>query len=206
MITPLNHRFISFEGPEGGGKSTQIHHLAASLKADGHEVVVTREPGGTALGEAIRGLLQHDTAGEAPCPAAEAYLFAASRAQHVANLIWPALERGAWVLCDRFVDSSAAYQGAGREFGAEQILELNALAVDGLMPRVTFLMDIPFEDAAERMKNRKADRIESEARDFHERVRTGFLTLAKAEPDRFVILDARRPEGELAGEIAALAC
>jgi len=199
----LNERFITFEGPEGAGKSTQIRHLAERLEAAGDEVVLTREPGGTPLGEAIRGLLQHDAAGEAPVPAAEAYLFAASRAQHVANLIRPALERGAWVLSDRFVDSSAAYQGAGREFEVGDILQLNALAVGGLMPRITFLLDISPEDAAERMKDRAADRIESEARAFHERVRAGFLTLAENEPERFCLIDATASEDEIAAQINA---
>lgn len=199
----LNERFITFEGPEGAGKSTQIRRLAERLEAAGDEVVLTREPGGTPLGEAIRGLLQHDAAGEAPVPAAEAYLFAASRAQHVANLIRPALERGAWVLSDRFVDSSAAYQGAGREFEVGDILQLNALAVGGLMPRITFLLDISPEDAAERMKDRAADRIESEARAFHERVRAGFLALAKNEPARFCLIDATASEDEIAALIDA---
>jgi len=199
----LNERFITFEGPEGAGKSTQIRRLAERLEAAGDEVVLTREPGGTPLGEAIRGLLQHDAAGEAPVPAAEAYLFAASRAQHVANLIRPALERGAWVLSDRFVDSSAAYQGAGREFEVGDILQLNALAVGGLMPRITFLLDISPEDAAERMKDRAADRIESEARAFHERVRAGFLALAKNEPARFCLIDATASEDEIAAQIDA---
>jgi len=199
----LNERFITFEGPEGAGKSTQIRRLAERLEAAGDEVVLTREPGGTPLGEAIRGLLQHDAAGEAPVPAAEAYLFAASRAQHVANLIRPALERGAWVLSDRFVDSSAAYQGAGREFEVGDILQLNALAVGGLMPRITFLLDISPEDAADRMKDRAADRIESEARAFHERVRAGFLALAKNEPTRFCLIDATASEDEIAAQIDA---
>jgi len=137
-------------------------------------------------------LLQHDTAGEAPCPASEAYLFAASRSQHVTNVIRPALAKGDWVLCDRFVDSSAAYQGAGRGLGVETILGLNKLAVDGLMPRLTFLLDISPDVAAERMADRKADRIEAEARAFHERVRAGFLELAEAEPERFVLIDSGR--------------
>jgi len=134
-------------------------------------------------------------------PAAEAYLFAASRAQHVAKLIRPALERGAWVLSDRFVDSSAAYQGAGREFAVGDILQLNALAVDGLMPRLTFLLDISPEDAAERMHDRTADRIESEARAFHDRVRAGFLALAKNEPERFCVIEATSSEQAIADRI-----
>src|SRR5450759_4346826 len=133
----MSARFITFEGPEGGGKSTQIIRLAERLRADGNEVVTTREPGGTATGEAIRGILQHDTAGEALAAETELLLFAASRAQLVRTVIVPALARGAWVLCDRFADSTTAYQGYGRQLDLNRIAWLNEMAMGGCLPRLT---------------------------------------------------------------------
>jgi dTMP kinase len=152
MIKP--GQFITFEGPEGGGKSTHIKRLAARLKALGHEVLLTREPGGTPTGEAIRGILQHDHTGEAICPEAELLLFEASRAQLVRTVILPALQKGVWVLCDRFADSTTAYQGYGRGFDLETILMLNQHAMGDCVPALTLLMDIEVQVGRERLAQR----------------------------------------------------
>ena len=193
-------RFISFEGPEGSGKTTQARHLVAALEARGLTVHYTREPGGTLLGESIRGLLQHNVAGEPPCDESEVLLFAASRAQLVRQVILPALEAGEWVVCDRFADSTTAYQGYGRGFPVERMLEINAFAIGEAVPDRTFLLDVEvatgFERLAERQKNggAAADRIELEAREFHERVRAGYLKLAARWPERFICMDSTQPE------------
>jgi len=183
-------RFITFEGAEGTGKSTHIRLLADRLRAAGEKVLLTREPGGTPLCEAIRGMLQHDTGGESPCPASELLLFCASRAQLVANVIRPALERGEWVLSDRFQDSTFAYQGYGRGFDLPQLREVNGFATGGLQPGLTLLLDASPETEEARLAERRAhgeaaDRFEREAADFHARLRKGFRELAAAEPDRF---------------------
>ena len=191
-------RFITFEGPEGGGKTTQAKRLIARLQQAGREVVYTREPGGTALGEAIRGLLQHNTASEAPCPEAEVFLFEASRSQLVRNVILPALEQGKVVVCDRFADSTTAYQGFGRGFDVDTLVRMHDFAIGAASPDVTLLMDVPvatgFGRLAERHKalSQEADRIEREEQAFHERVRNGYLELAKRWPARFRIVDAAR--------------
>ena len=186
-------RFITFEGEEGTGKSTHIRLLAERLKAMGHEVVTTREPGGTPLCEAIRGLLQYDSCGEAPAPAAETLLFCASRAQLVEKVVRPALERGAWVLSDRFYDSTYAYQGYGRGFDLAQLRAIMEFAICGVRPSLTFLLDADpaTEDArlADRFASgQAADRFEREAADFHARVRDGFRRLAAEEPFRIRIV------------------
>ena len=189
-------RFISFEGPEGGGKTTQARLLGGRLEAAGLEVVYTREPGGTVTGEAIRTILQDHRAEEAMDAKAEVLLFAASRAQLVAHVIRPALERGAWVVCDRFADSTTAYQGYGRDLGAEAMLAINRFAVDGVMPDVTFLLDLEVEAGFRRVHARQQaaeqplDRMEQESRAFHERVRAGYHELAARWPERFRTLDA----------------
>lgn len=204
-------RFITFEGPEGGGKSTHIKRLTERLKALGHEVLLTREPGGTPTGEAIRGILQHDHTGEPLCPEAELLLFEASRAQLVRTVIVPALQRGVWVLCDRFADSTAAYQGYGRGFDLETILTLNRHAVGECMPDLTLLMDIDVETGRERLTQRNlamnttSDRIEREAVEFHRRVRHGFLELAKRWPDRIKVINAMREPEAVAADIWSLA-
>ena len=191
-------RFITFEGPEGCGKTTQIERLAAVLQAKGLEVLTLREPGGTSTGEAIRGLLQHDVAGEPICAEAEALLFAASRAQLVRRRILPALEAGTWVLCDRFADSTTAYQGYGRGFGREAMETINAFAINGARPDLTLLLDMSVERARKRIETRShdtgrdLDRIEREAVSFHERVRAGYLDLAATSGGRFVVIDADR--------------
>ena len=189
-------RFITFEGPEGSGKTTQIERLASTLRTRGLEVLLLREPGGTPTGEAIRGLLQHDVAGEPICAETEALLFAASRAQLVRHRILPALDAGTWVLCDRFADSTTAYQGYGRGFGREAMEAINAFAINGAEPDLTVLLDLPIDRAWERIESRSQDtghgldRIEREDRAFHNRVRDGYLDLAATSGARFVVVDA----------------
>lgn len=200
-------RFISFEGPEGGGKTTQAQRLIARLEEDGLEVLYTREPGGTPTGEAIRDLLQHNTSGEPIHPGAEVLLFAASRAQLVAHVIAPALARGAWVVCDRFADSTTAYQGYGRGFDIEQMIAINAFAIADASPDLTLLLDVDLDEGFRRITDRhreKAtplDRIEQEARDFHDRVRNGYLELAKRWPDRFRKINGMKNPDEVEQEI-----
>ena len=199
-------KFITFEGPEGGGKTTHARRLVEQLQAAGHKVVYTREPGGTPTGEAIRDILQHDKAGEAPCSETEVLLFAASRAQLVRHVIVPALERGEWVVCDRFADSTTAYQGYGRGFPVEQMIAINEFAIAGAQPDLTILLDLPVSDGFARLQQRGGakDRIEREALEFHERVRAGYLELARRWPERFRIVEARRPLDEVSAEIWSL--
>lgn len=179
-------RFITFEGPEGAGKSTHLLLLAERLRACGIRVCTVREPGGTRLGEAVRGLLQFDTAGESPVPRAELLLFLASRSQLVATVICPALARGEWVLCDRFCDSTFAYQGYGRGMDVAELRRLNAFATGDLMPDLTLLLDIPQTESRLRVAGRKGptDRFENEREAFHKRLAEGFRALAGQSPDR----------------------
>jgi dTMP kinase len=190
--------FVSFEGLDGSGKTTQQRLLADRLTAEGRDVVSTREPGGTDLGEAVRALVLH---GGSVAPWAEAALYAASRAQHVAEVIRPALGRGAVVLCDRYVDSSVAYQGVARGLGLDRVLELNLAAVDGLLPDVTFLLLLDPGVAATRMPTTR-DRLEREDVDFHRRADAAYRELAERFSDRIVAVDGALPEGELAEVIA----
>ena len=189
--------FVSFEGLDGSGKTTQAHLLGARLEAEGVEVVLTREPGGTPLGEQIRALLLH---GGHVAPWAEATLYAASRAQHVDELIRPALARGATVICDRYVDSSLAYQGIARGLGLERVLELNLAAVEGLLPDRTVLLEIGVAEAAARM-GRDLDRIEREDDRFRGRVAAAYRELAARYPGRFVTIDGTEPPETIAEEI-----
>lgn len=200
-------RLITFEGPEGAGKSTQAAMLIARLEARGIEIIYTREPGGTKLGEAIRGVLQYNAAGEAPCPESEVLLFEASRAQLVRQVILPALERGAWVVCDRFFDSTTAYQGFGRGFPVELMETINRFAVGDAVPDMTILLDVNVSLGMQRCAKRQAgqamkyDRIESEALEFHERVRQGYLELARRYPERFRQVDAMRHAEPIADDV-----
>jgi dTMP kinase len=189
--------FVTFEGLDGSGKSTQAELLRARLEAEGVDVVATREPGGTELGEGIRQLVLH---GGHLGPWAEALLYLAARAQLVDEVIRPALERGASVICDRYLDSSVAYQGAGRELGVDRLLELNLAAVGGVLPDRTFLLDLDPADVPSRIR-RHFDRLEREGDDFRARTAAGYRELAERFPERIVVLDATRPADELAEEV-----
>ena len=183
--------FITLEGGDGSGKTTQIGMLQSWLESEGRTVVRTREPGGTELGVEIRRLVQH-TEGHV-APRAEALLYAADRAHHVATLVRPALERGEVVLQDRYLDSSVAYQGAGRELDGGQIRDLSLWAADGLLPDLTILLDLDPVAGRQRMAAREDapyDRLEEAGEAFAERVRQAYLELAAAEPDRFAVVDA----------------
>lgn len=189
--------FVTFEGLDGSGKTTQAELLRERLESEGREVVSTREPGGTELGERIRDLVLH---GGHVSPWAEALLYAASRAQHVDEVIRPAVDRGAWVLCDRYLDSSVAYQGAGRELGVDRVLDLNLAAVGGLLPDRTFLLLLEPDEVASRL-DRDHDRLEREGDDFRRRVDAGYRELAARFPERIVVLDGTRSPEELSEEI-----
>ena len=188
-------RFITFEGGEGCGKSTQIRLLAERLRAEGKDVLLTREPGGTALAEKIRALVREES-DDPPNARAETLLFLASRAQLVAETIRPALDAGAWVLCDRFADSTFAYQGYGRGLDLAELKRLNNFATGGLAPDRTILLTVSAAAAAARMRSRErathtaADRMEMAGEDFHARMNAGFLELAAAEPERFSVIAA----------------
>ena len=189
--------FVTFEGLDGSGKSTQAMLLRDRLQADGLDVVATREPGGTELGEKVRMLVLH---GGHVAPWAEALLYAAARAQHVEEVIRPALERGASVVCDRYVDSSVAYQGVGRELGLDRVLDLNLAAVGGLLPDHTFLLELDPGAIGARL-SREHDRLERESAAFHARASEGYRELAQRFSERIVVLDATRPADELAEEV-----
>jgi dTMP kinase len=191
--------FVSFEGVDGSGKSTQAELLAEHLRGAGRDVVLTREPGGTPLGEAIRGLL---LGGDAMAPWAEAALFAAARAELVAEVIAPALDRGSWVVCDRFVDSSLAYQGIARDLGVDEVLELNLPAVGGRLPDRTFALLVDPDESARRLGD-APDRIEREGDAFRARVIEAYRELAQRFPERIVLLDGSRPVGEVAQAVVA---
>lgn len=193
---PEKSHFISFEGGEAAGKSTQIERLKERLTKLGQRVVVTREPGGTPLGEAIRHLLKHAPEGRDMCDYSELLLFLASRAELVRKVIVPALEEGAWVLSDRFLDSTTVYQGAGRRLPIEMIERVNAFAVGPHLPGLTLVLDLEPKEARQRLARRAppgegpSDRIEDEPGDFFDRVREGYHNLAKAHSQRIKIVPA----------------
>lgn len=186
--------FIAFEGGDGAGKSTQVRRLARAFEEAGREVVITRQPGGTVLGGALRDLVLH---GDEVTPRAEALIFAADKAQHVEEVVLPALEDGAVVITDRYTDSAIAYQGAGRDLGAAEVTELQDWAVDGLVPHLTVVVDInPGE--GRRRRGDVHDRMESEAEGFHSAVRGHFLALAESAPDRYLVVDGSASPDEIA--------
>ena len=198
--------FITFEGGEGAGKSTQIQALRARLEAAGRSVFQTREPGGTQLCESIRHLLQHDSDGEQMAPETELLLFTASRAQLTRERILPALAAGKIVLCDRFMDSTTVYQGVARAIDSESVAQINQFAVGQARPDLTLLIDLPPEIGLARARKRSGgqlDRIEKEAIEFFQAVRSGYLALAQAEPKRFLVLDGSQTPEALATEIWA---
>jgi len=195
--------FISFEGPEGGGKSTQIHRLAVSLAEQGYSVWTTREPGGTRVGEMIRPILlgQRQTR---MTPWSEALLFTAARAQHVEEVIRPRLARGELVLCDRYTDSTLAYQGYGRGLDLDTLRRLQAQATGGLQPDLTILLNLPVETGLSRIPRPAQDRLDRETATFHQRVRAGYQEMAAADPRRWREVDAAADADQVAKRILGL--
>lgn len=201
--------FITFEGIEGSGKTTQIAMVAEFLRHQGHEVLTTREPGGCPIANAIREILLHP-ANDALVNRAELLLYAAARAQHVAEVIQPALQAGKIVLCDRYTDATLAYQGYGRGLDLELIEELNILACDNCRPNLTLLLDMPHDAGLQRALQRNSvenmtdeGRFEQESLDFHQRIREGYLALAKKAPQRMQVIDATGNPGEVSERLIA---
>ncbi len=188
--------FIVFEGGEGCGKSTQTRALLRRLSKDGFRAVLTREPGGTRLGERVRRYLKQ-TGETRISPLAELFLIATARAQLVSEIIRPELEKGKMVICDRFTPSTLAYQGYGRGLNTDALREVNDIATDGMSPDLIVLLDIPIEDGLGRKKSKERDRFESESLAFHARVRRGYLDMAKADPERWLVVDGRLPKKEI---------
>jgi dTMP kinase len=189
--------FLTFEGGDGSGKTTQINRLVAWLESQGQTVVLTREPGGTDLGVELRNIVMHRKGFIAP--RAEALLYAADRSHHIHTLVRPALERGEIVVQDRYLDSSVAYQGAGRVLDPDEVRELSLWGTERLMPNLTVLLDVPASVAKARQaaEDRDYDRLEAEAEDFHTRVRESYLALAEAEPERFLVVNGELPIEEI---------
>jgi dTMP kinase len=191
--------FVTFEGPEGSGKTTQIQLLSQWLAAQGCDVLATREPGGTRIGDAIRALLL-DPAHTEMQPAAETLLYSAARAQIVGQVIRPHLERGGVVLCDRFADSTLAYQGYGRQLDLDTLRRITAFAIGDAWPDLTIYLDLPVVEGLRRKQSCSQvewNRMEREQQEFHERVRLGYLALARAEPQRWLVLDGMQPVAEI---------
>ena len=189
------NRFITFEGGEGCGKSTVLKAIKERLESEGVSVVLTREPGGTPIAEQIRNVIL-DNGNTAMDGRTEALLYAASRRQHLVEKIWPALQEGKTVLCDRYLDSSLAYQGGARGLGIDEVLSINLFATEGTYPDLTLLFDLEPEQGLARIaanQNREVNRLDLEKLDFHHQVRNNFLALAKRYPDRYVIIDASQP-------------
>jgi dTMP kinase len=195
--------FITLEGGDGSGKTTQAELLRAWLATEGRVVVRTREPGGTEVGVEVREIVLHHRGDITP--RAEALLYAADRAHHVATVVRPALERGEVVIQDRYIDSSVAYQGAGRVLDPDAVKALSEWATEGLAPDLTILLDLEADAARGRLDEARTryDRLEAEASEFHDRVRDAYLAIADREPDRFLVVDASRPVDEIAGVIRA---
>ena len=193
--------FITFEGGDGSGKTTQSELLAAWLEEQGREVVRSREPGGTDLGLELREIVLHRRGHIAP--RAEALIYAADRAHNIATKVRPAVESGAVVIQDRYLDSSVAYQGAGRVLDGGEVRDVSLWATEGFLPHLTILLDLDETVGRERLdvSRTRFDRLEAEKADFHARVRAGYLALAAAEPERFLVLDATRPVDEIAAAI-----
>ena len=204
VLSPQSSVLIAFEGPEGCGKTTQVRAAAAALRAGGVAVTATREPGGTPIGEQLRAVLL-DTANGAMMPRAEALILFAARAQHVCEVIEPALARGEVVLCDRFAGATYAYQGYGRGLPLDELRRLQTFAAGELAPALTVLLDLPPEvGLARRGAAGDVNRLDAAGLDFHRRVREGYLALAAAEPERWVVLDAARPVAAVTADVLAV--
>ncbi len=202
----MRTKFITFEGAEACGKSTQLERLHARLVGAGHSVTVTREPGGTQLGEAVRNLLKHAPEGRGMCSEAELLLFSASRAELVHKVIGPALQKGGWVLSDRFYDSTTIYQGLARGLGEEPVKWLNAFVVRNIHPGLTLILDLSVDEAQRRLRQRSLpgepfDRMEAQTLDFFISVRSGYCQLAKKEPNRVRLIDASGTLDEVTARI-----
>ncbi|MBB5633552.1 dTMP kinase [Cryobacterium mesophilum] len=195
--------FITFEGGDGSGKSTQLDLLVAWLVEHGHRVLTTREPGGTELGDELREIVLHSRGHIAP--KSEALIYAADRAHHIATKVRPALESGEMVVQDRYFDSSVAYQGVARGLGADEVKNISLWATDGLVPDLTVLLDLDANLGRGRLtaSRTRYDRLEAEEQEFHDRVRAAYLEAAHAEPERFLVLDATQPVDDIATEIRA---
>ncbi len=197
-------KLISFEGSEGSGKSTQISLLAAHFQDAGRDVISTREPGGTEIGEQIRNIIVHNSKGDEMCAETELLLFSAARAQLVREVIAPALGKGVIVLTDRFLDSSTVYQGIARNLAADPVAQINRFAVGNVMPDLTIVIDVPTEVGLARIRQRATDlpdRMERENIDFYKKVREGYLVLAKSMSDRFVVIDGTLAQDVIAKKI-----
>lgn len=191
--------FITLEGPEGSGKTTAVEEAVEILKSKGYQIVRTREPGGTPISEEIRNIIL-DKKNTDMDPRTEALLYAASRRQHLVQKVWPAIKEGKIVICDRFLDSSLAYQGGARELGIDEVLNINLFATENTWPDLTLLFDIDPEIGLKRIAsnaNREVNRLDLEKLEFHKKVRNTFLELAKRYPDRYVIIDASKSKEEV---------
>lgn len=194
--------FVTFEGGEGSGKSSALKEIVSRLEKEGYQIVLTREPGGTPISEEIRDVIL-DKNNTKMDPRTEALLYAASRRQHLVEKIWPAIKEGKIVLCDRYLDSSLAYQGGARGLGIDEVLAINMFATEGTFPNLTILFDIEPEKGLERIaanKGREVNRLDLESLPFHHRVRNTFLELAKKYPKRYLVIDASKSMEEVASE------
>ena len=206
LKTKPSGKLISFEGSEGSGKSTQIARLAEHFQKTQREVVTTREPGGTEIGEQIRNIIVHNSRGDEMCAETELLLFTAARAQVVREVIAPALLRGAIVLSDRYLDSSTVYQGIGRNLAADPVAQINRFAVGNVMPDLTIVIDVPTEVSLARLRQRASDlpdRMERENVSFYTKIREGYLVLARSMPERFLVVDGTKSQDAIEKKIWA---